>query len=183
MCSKRKCCAFSRFNVTISKNFLLQSLRSMDIKHSIRKEHQRLLSCADILASWLLHSTWLFLTCYWHRFMLEIRILLMVVLYFSEGTGFHMSRNTRYLQLESWCLQTDADDVEICLQVKFNKAAQSLTDIAIQPDQKKVALGRLIKVTIFAFQHAKPSCYCVLVVHLFFPLNKNIIFDASFFIG
>lgn len=36
-----------------------------------------------------------------------------------------------------------------CMQVEFNKAAQSLTDAMIPTTQKKTALNRLVKVASF----------------------------------
>uniref|UniRef100_A0A0A9CVD5 CCR4-NOT transcription complex subunit 6 n=1 Tax=Arundo donax TaxID=35708 RepID=A0A0A9CVD5_ARUDO len=61
--------AFRRYKIITSKNFLHQSLISMDIKHFIRKGQLR---CTQ-----------------------EVLKQLMVVLLFSEGTDFHMSKNTR----------------------------------------------------------------------------------------
>lgn len=39
-----------------------------------------------------------------------------------------------------------------CMQVEFNKAAQSLTDAMVPTAQKKIALSRLVKVAYFKFQ-------------------------------
>ena len=44
-----------------------------------------------------------------------------------------------------------------CMQVEFNKAAQSLTDAMIPTTQKKSALNRLVKVTLL---HEDSYCFC-----------------------
>jgi len=41
---------------------------------------------------------------------------------------------------------TQHKGISACLQVEFNKAAQSLTDAVIPTTQKKTALNRLVKV-------------------------------------
>lgn len=45
--------------------------------------------------------------------------------------------------------------MSVCMQVEFNKAAQSLTDAVIPTTQKKTALNRLVKVLIAP----KIACY------------------------
>lgn len=42
----------------------------------------------------------------------------------------------------------------VCLQVEFNKAAQSLTDAMIPSTQRKTALSRLVKVRFIDILHA-----------------------------
>jgi hypothetical protein len=74
----------------------------------------------------------------------------MVVLLFSEGTDFRMSKNMRWVPFSIfatlWTISILILPGHCSLQVEFNKAAQSLTDAIIPAAQKKLALTRLVKV-------------------------------------
>ena len=54
------------------------------------------------------------------------------------------------------------------MQVEFNKAAQSLTDVAMAAGQKKVALSRLINVSrqpcIYSFLPFSDRCWICLIL-------------------
>lgn len=92
------------------------------------------------------------------RFTMEIPSQLMGVQHFSVEIDLHMSKNMRYGRyiyefLISFFLLSFAERTWICMQVEFNKAAQSLTEAILPTAQKKNALSRLVKVdqSIFNF--------------------------------
>jgi hypothetical protein len=90
------------------------------------------------------------------RSMLEIPIQLMVVQHFSAEIDFHMLKNMRFESpldvgvcfcVFFLCFFFMHQRVT-CLQVEFNKAAQSLTDALVPSAQRKTALNRLVKVSV-----------------------------------
>lgn len=82
---------------------------------------------------------------------METPIQSMAVQHFSVEIDFHMSKNMRFgsflhIQHGSILVLFHAEDSQACMQVEFNKAAQSLTDAILPSAQKKNALNRLVKV-------------------------------------
>lgn len=104
------------------------------------------------------YITYCMLTCF-RSLIMEIHKQLMVVQHFSAETDFHMSKNMRFGGEKNCSLRAQYNLVisclrkkkVVCLQVEFNKAAQSLTDAMIPSTQKKTALSRLVKVSWPAF--------------------------------
>lgn len=76
----------------------------------------------------------------------------MVVQHFSVETDLHMSRNMRFcnyflsIRFPVFMFILYLKELYACVQVEFNKAAQSLTDAQIPTAQKKSTLTRLAKV-------------------------------------
>lgn len=107
-----------------------------------------------------------------NRFILEMLMWLMDVLYFFGETDSRMLKNMRYNYDEEreFCFWEIAHaELLIFTQVEFNKAAQSLTEAVVPPAQKKSALGRLLKVLklhfyngfvckIFSFVYVEFTC-------------------------
>lgn len=82
---------------------------------------------------------------------METLIQSMVVQLFSVEIDFHTSKNMRFgsfWHIQQGCILVlfHTEDSCICMQVEFNKAAQSLTDAILPSAQKKNALNRLVKV-------------------------------------
>ena len=131
-------------------NFLLLSLTNMATKLYIRGKLQRY---PDVCFHIVLVTLSFFQL---HIVVAPGRLQqhLMGVQHFSEEIDFHMLKNTRFVFLSIQhvlflfpsCSRDDG--FSFCLQVEFNKAAQSLTEAVVPSTQKKTALTRLVKVSV-----------------------------------
>lgn len=148
----------NRFRAITLWNFLLLNLTNMVIRHFIREKPTRFISHLPFAVYSLytnrfevyLLSHPLYLSFF--RSTMGIFKLLMAVQHFSVEIDLHMSKNMRLRSVWESVFLCNAILLHphcflACLQVEFNKAAQSLTDPAtILTVQKRNALNRLIKV-------------------------------------
>ena len=147
----------NRFRAITFWNFLLLNLTNMVIKHFTREKPMRLISHFSFVYSLYIIFIFNLKVCLFSSYVFvffqvyngNIQTIDGCATFFRRDRFAHVKKYEvrKCLYLFTFCVLLRPKCILACLQVEFNKAAQSLTDPAtILTAQKRNALNRLIKV-------------------------------------